>query len=85
MLSLNAAEQEAALSRVPKKKLYPNDIQRGVGPLKVTCCSVCLDDFKKGEDVRVLRGCRHVFHCKCADIWLYRRQICPVCRHGIKL
>lgn len=85
ILALDAAEQAAALRKVPKKRLSSLDAKNGVGQLRVSCCSVCLEDFKLHDDVRILRGCKHVFHCRCVDQWLYRRQVCPVCRHTLKV
>ncbi|KAK4783353.1 hypothetical protein SAY86_007727 [Trapa natans] len=43
-------------------------------------CSVCLGEFKDGEDVRILPRCLHPFHVPCVDMWLYSHPDCPVCR-----
>lgn len=32
-------------------------------------CSICTDDFEKGQDIRVL-PCNHKFHAACVDPWL---------------
>lgn len=32
-------------------------------------CSICTDDFEKGQDIRVL-PCDHKFHAACVDPWL---------------
>jgi len=32
-------------------------------------CSICTDDFEKGQDIRVL-PCNHKFHPACVDPWL---------------
>jgi E3 ubiquitin-protein ligase RNF115/126 len=42
-------------------------------------CSVCMDDFKVGEQVRGL-VCDHFFHEACIVPWLERHGTCPVCR-----
>ena len=41
-------------------------------------CSVCTDDFAKGQDVRVL-PCNHKFHPECIDPWLLNVSgTCPL-------
>ena len=41
-------------------------------------CVICLCGVNEGETVRVLR-CGHGFHRTCADEWLQRRSVCPLC------
>ena len=41
-------------------------------------CSVCTDDFIKGQDIRVL-PCKHKFHPECIDPWLLNVSgTCPL-------
>ncbi|KAK9700529.1 hypothetical protein K7432_012145 [Basidiobolus ranarum] len=43
-------------------------------------CSVCLDDFRDGDQVRRL-PCQHDFHTKCVDMWLTSKSNkCPLCK-----
>ncbi|KAI9901799.1 hypothetical protein N3K66_003616 [Trichothecium roseum] len=43
-------------------------------------CSICVEDFVTGEDVRVL-PCDHHFHPACVDTWLVKVSgTCPLCR-----
>lgn len=42
-------------------------------------CSICLDEFIKGEKIREL-DCRHEFHPDCIDIWMQNHSTCPICR-----
>ncbi|KAK3006640.1 hypothetical protein RJ639_016418 [Escallonia herrerae] len=44
-------------------------------------CSICLAEFERGELLRVLPRCKHMFHKDCIDQWLPSRSLhCPVCR-----
>jgi len=45
-------------------------------------CSVCLEAFQPGEELRLL-PCFHRFHVSCIDAWLARNPACPVCKHSI--
>lgn len=41
-------------------------------------CSICTDDFEKGQDIRVL-PCGHKFHPECVDPWLLNVSgTCPL-------
>lgn len=43
-------------------------------------CSICTEDFERGEDLRVL-PCDHKFHPACIDPWLLNVSgTCPLCR-----
>lgn len=43
-------------------------------------CVICLEDFELNDVVRVLRGCKHVFHVLCIDSWCFYKLTCPICR-----
>ncbi|KAL5742801.1 hypothetical protein ACOSP7_029533 [Xanthoceras sorbifolium] len=43
-------------------------------------CSVCLCEFKEGDQIRVLPECLHSFHVACIDMWLSSHTNCPICR-----
>ncbi|PKU80966.1 RING-H2 finger protein ATL11 [Dendrobium catenatum] len=48
-----------------------------------SCCPICLFDYEEqGDDnaLRLLPECGHLFHAACVDLWLRRRQTCPLCR-----
>ncbi|KAL5313084.1 hypothetical protein ACEPPN_019511 [Leptodophora sp. 'Broadleaf-Isolate-01'] len=47
-------------------------------------CSICVEDFAKGEDIRVL-PCNHKFHPNCIDPWLLNISgTCPLCRVDLR-
>ena len=44
-------------------------------------CAVCQQDFIQNEFVRILPNCKHVFHKRCIDQWIFRPpHSCPTCR-----
>ncbi|KAF3628955.1 E3 ubiquitin-protein ligase ATL23 [Capsicum chacoense] len=43
-------------------------------------CAVCLDEIENEQIARIVPGCNHGFHVECADTWLSKNPICPVCR-----
>uniref|UniRef100_A0ACD5TFU5 Uncharacterized protein n=1 Tax=Avena sativa TaxID=4498 RepID=A0ACD5TFU5_AVESA len=43
-------------------------------------CAICLAEFARGEQLRVLPRCSHGFHAHCIDRWLAARPTCPTCR-----
>ena len=50
----------------------------GVIPHDDLACSVCTDDFVKGQDIRLL-PCQHKFHPECIDPWLLNVSgTCPL-------
>ena len=42
-------------------------------------CSICMEEFKIGENVKIL-GCEHYFHKDCVVKWLKTDNTCPNCR-----
>ncbi|MBA0864301.1 hypothetical protein Goshw_001540 [Gossypium schwendimanii] len=45
-----------------------------------TDCAVCLEEVGAEQPARMVPGCNHGFHLECADTWLSKHPICPVCR-----
>lgn len=52
------------------------------------CCFICYELFHENEYVRKLK-CKHIFHKKCVDKWLYTQFLeskdeftCPLCRQN---
>lgn len=49
-------------------------------------CSICLEEFVKGAETRLL-PCSHRFHMQCIDVWLLgncSRPTCPLCKVDVR-
>ena len=47
----------------------------------ISCCVVCTDDIKEGDEIMVLKcPAKHYFHGDCIKKWLMVRTTCPMCR-----
>ncbi|MCD9641011.1 hypothetical protein HAX54_026823 [Datura stramonium] len=55
----------------------------GDGLIDGTECSVCLNEFKDDDSLRLLPKCNHAFHIHCIDTWLRSHTNCPLCRAAI--
>lgn len=46
----------------------------------LSCCSICLGDYKDSDLLRRLPDCSHAFHVACIDAWMRMHATCPMCR-----
>ncbi|GFP97736.1 E3 ubiquitin-protein ligase atl23 [Phtheirospermum japonicum] len=78
----------AHVKRPPEKGLSASDLEKlpkvaGKDLVLGTDCAVCLDEIESEQAARMIPGCNHGFHLECADAWLSKNSICPVCRGKI--
>ena len=62
---------------------YPKTIIDNIEKLKEKNCSICLEDFKKGEEQMTI-PCFHIFHSKCISHWFKLNNCCPICKYECK-
>lgn len=43
-------------------------------------CSICLGDYKVGDETATSKKCSHVFHRECLLEWSAFKKECPICR-----
>ena len=81
--------QQAEMVRTVSAPASPNNIDAATPSPEANAqnglaCSVCTDDFVKGQDIRVL-PCDHKFHPECIDPWLLNVSgTCPMCRVDLR-
>lgn len=85
--TISEAEGATSVSVEPTKEIItgegseaqnPDEVVVAAVPDEALGCSICTDDFEKGQDVRVL-PCNHHFHPACIDPWLLNVSgTCPL-------
>ncbi|KAG6774759.1 hypothetical protein POTOM_022128 [Populus tomentosa] len=81
----NQPEIRLPVKTVTEKGLSSSELEKlpkvtGKELVLGTECAVCLDDIESEQVARMVPGCNHGFHVECADTWLTKRPVCPVCR-----
>jgi len=51
-------------------------------PEELRTCCVCLEEVCREQQVRTL-PCLHTFHADCAENWLKKKKVCPLCQFSI--
>ncbi|KAL2895325.1 E3 ubiquitin-protein ligase ATL23 [Bienertia sinuspersici] len=79
------APPEPPVKPTVKKGLSPAELEKlpkvtGNQLIHGNECAVCLDDIEDDQPARMVPGCNHGFHLYCADTWLSKQPVCPVCR-----
>lgn len=69
--------------RLPKRLLKKIPVIKFVEGHPYETCVICLEDYAKGERLRIL-PCAHAYHCHCIDTWLTKnRRNCPICKRRV--
>ena len=70
---------------IPIDKLpYYNVHEQDVKYLENQECTICLESFRTGDNIRIL-PCFHQYHKKCIDTWLGQEETCPICKSSISI
>jgi hypothetical protein len=79
------SEEAAAAAEVEAKRLKEEAAKKKQKLIQAafdtcTMCSICICNFEKGEELRVLPDCGHAFHTDCIMPWLTeKKNTCPLC------
>ena len=73
------------IDAIPSFKYSPETFADVSGGKEDAICSVCIDPFEEGDEVRALPMCEHAFHKECIDEWLSQNTTCPNCRASLPL
>ena len=65
------------MKRVERDQLGKRTIEeeKMLPDLQFPQCSICLLDFRLGDDLLLMPNCSHYFHQNCLDIWL---KVCRI-------
>lgn len=65
-------------------KLLPEIFHDDTAREGSSTCSICINEFKQGDRLKVLPHCHHIFHSKCILHWLTDcKNCCPLCMEEI--
>ncbi|KAF5751452.1 hypothetical protein HS088_TW02G00466 [Tripterygium wilfordii] len=73
----------AAAAEPPPLTIVYEQMKIQEGMEVCVACSICMEDYKDGEECGVIAVCNHKYHKQCIDKWLRRKKECPVCRRPV--
>jgi len=82
MLERRRAATRVALTTNTAEVVHKSTSKQHEGDSQQDQCSVCLENFRDGERLRLL-PCMHKYHSCCIDEWFCNSPACPVCKHSI--
>uniref|UniRef100_A0ACD5V5Z8 Uncharacterized protein n=1 Tax=Avena sativa TaxID=4498 RepID=A0ACD5V5Z8_AVESA len=78
--SVSTALSEEQFAKCIRRRLYrPVAAQVNTSIVDDIKCSICQEEFVKGEEVGRLR-CEHQYHVCCIRQWLLQKNWCPICK-----
>lgn len=82
VISAREGLDETTLQAYPKLLYSQAKNYEGSDSGAASGCSICLQDYKDTDVLRLLPECGHFFHLKCVDPWLKLHPTCPICRNS---
>lgn len=82
MLEHRRAATQVALGMNTAELVHKSTPRQSEGDSQQDQCSVCLEKFQDGDQLRLL-PCMHKYHRCCIDEWFQNSPECPVCKHSI--
>jgi hypothetical protein len=85
VMVIESQQQDSSDEQKPSKEV----IQERLGKMKRmntenSCdCLICHDPITTNQFYRSLPICKHKFHKKCIDSWIFQNPTCPTCRNSI--
>lgn len=73
----NKGLKKKVLQSLPKFRFDPSS-STSTGSAEE--CAICLSEYIRGDEIKVLPQCGHGFHSQCIDMWLGSHSSCPSCR-----
>lgn len=71
----NIRDGEELLSFI--EEMVPKPVEKALAQFPK--CSICFNEFKNKDQIRVLTKCKHPFHATCLDKWLTEfSATCPI-------
>jgi len=78
--SVSTALSEEQFAKCIRRRLYrPVAAQVNTSIVDDIKCSICQEEFVKGEEVGRLR-CEHQYHVCCIRQWILQKNWCPICK-----
>ncbi|KAM0876400.1 hypothetical protein ACQ4PT_036175 [Festuca glaucescens] len=78
--SVSTALSEEQFAKCIRRRLYrPAATEVKTSIVDDNKCSICQEEFMKGEEVGRLR-CEHQYHVCCIRQWLLQKNWCPICK-----
>ena len=80
-LIIKSAKPKIKLEKIKMTEdlLTKNDGSKNEPPV----CCICLAPIKINQEVTLLK-CQHLYHFKCLDKWVEKKEACPFCRGKIE-
>jgi len=81
---MHARTEDCGCSSADIAALPVQKVDKATHLKEQTCCMICLENFKDGEELKTL-PCMHMFHSDEIDSWLKQNNSCPICKTPVGL